>query len=141
MRIIFKLLSIIILSVSIFSMSSCGDNNNNNNAPEESIDYNQYIGTYNLYYASIGDMNVTHTYVYYRLELKEYRQAVTTYLHAGEGQKVQTEEGVYSIKDNKIYIRINYNGAYKEEYYDIVNGELHMTSNYQGVSFVIKLAK
>ena len=117
-----KFLILLIAFVFTFNLSSCNDKDE---TIEESVDYNLYIGTYEITSAKLGDVDVLDMFESYTINLKEKRlyESIIKYTIDDE---VIVEEGTYSISNDKITFKLPVDGGYTVETYDILNNQINM---------------
>ena len=132
-----KFLILLIAFVFTFNLSSCNDKDE---TIEESVDYNLYIGTYEITSAKLGDVDVLDMFESYTINLKEKRlyESIIKYTIDDE---VIVEEGTYSISNDKITFKLPVDGGYTVETYDILNNQINMYGIINNVEMEIILKK
>lgn len=133
-----KFLILLITLIFTFSLSSCG--NNKETPAEESVDYNLYIGTYEITSAKLGDVDVLDMFESYTINLKEKRLYESIIKYTINDEEV-IEEGTYSISNDKITFKLPVDGGYKVEIYDILNDQIYMYGTINNVEMEIILKK
>ena len=101
--------------------------------------YEEYAGTYELYYMS-GDLSVN-MYDYYRITLSANGKCLVESKGAGNSQTYESE-GTFDIEGDVIKIYTKYGLSTITETYDYINGEIHMVNqSVSGYTFTAKFRR
>lgn len=120
-----KFIIMLLCLFSLFSVVGCFDDDGVKKDDDEDDIYEEYAGTYNLYYMS-GSFSLS-DYEYYRIILKSNGKCIIEAKGSANSQEISSN-ATYEIKNDKIFIYSKVDGTKVTEEYDYVDGEIHMNN-------------